>query len=291
MAIQVVLNIDGSADWLAGNANARFRLDRSSSAAFSSSTEVVTTVLVSGTDRYEVWDTAGSPTTWYRFRIEDNADGALSDWSVPFQVLAEQPIATLASVKIALGSGATSTDDDVLGFYVDGVNSRIIRRIGYYPGPSSDTTRTYHGCDAVRNGKRLWIPGGIRSLTSMTIAGSTGDTPTAVTTSDVILGPHSSTLRTGDAYSYIEFKDVTSGNWSYFPYGYENVIPVGLFGPGQVPDDLVSVATSWVLHDWKTRNTGGAGMVGSEEFGFTDLSRLPFEWRRVIDSYRMDWIG
>ena len=288
MAIKVVLHTDGSADWIASNANARFRLDRSASggAAFTTSTEVVTTALTSGTDRYEVWDTAGSPTTWYRFRIEDAADGALSDWSTPFQVTARQPIATLASVKLALGSGATATDDDALSLYIDGINGRIVQRIGYYPGPSSDTSRTYHGRNAVQGGKRLWIPGGVRSVTTLSIATTTGGSATAATSTDYVLGPDLYDLRPGEPYHWIDFVDVTTGSHSSFAYGFSNVVIVGLFGWGQVPDDLVSTATAWAVHDWKTRNTGGVGIVGSEDLGFADMSRLPFEWKRVIDSYR-----
>lgn len=288
MAQRVVVQVENAADWLSGNSNARFRLDRSASggAAFTTSTEVTTTVLVSGTDRYEVYDANGTGTSWYRFRIEDNADVALSDWTTPFQVTARQPIATLASVKVALGPGAVATDDDVLSLFIDGINGRIVQRIGYYPGPSSDTSRTYHGKDAVRNRKRLWIPGGVRSVTTLSIATSTGGSATAATSTDYVLGPDSYDLRPGEPYHWIEFVDVTTGSHSSFAHGYSNVVIAGLFGWGAVPDDLVSVATSWAVHDWKTRNTGGVGVVGSEDFGFTDISRLPFEWRRVIDSYR-----
>jgi len=228
-----------SSDWLTIDANASYRLD--SAATFGGSySEVTTAALTTGTERYEVTDSSGTVgSTWYRFRIEDAADTALSDWTVPFQVLAKEPIVTLSSMKLALGAGATATDDDVLAFFVDGVNGAMVQRIGYYPGPSDDTTRTYHGKDAVRDRTRLWIPGGIRSLTSMTIAGATGDTATAIDTDDVILGPDQYALRPGEPYQFIEFKDVTNGDWSYFPRGYSNVIPVGEFGWVQPPADLV----------------------------------------------------
>src|SRR5512137_3099211 len=106
MSIKVIVQVDGAADWLAHSAAARFRLDRDTTSAFAAPAEVVTTVLVSGTDRYETWDANGSSTSWYRFRIEDDADGALSGWSMPWQVLEERPIATLAGVKQRLGTGA-----------------------------------------------------------------------------------------------------------------------------------------------------------------------------------------
>jgi hypothetical protein len=292
MAVKVIVNVEGAADWLAYNSNASFRLDRSTSggATFTTSSEVVTQALTTGVERYEKFDNAGTSGSWYRFRIEDNADAELSDgWSTPFQVLDDQPIATLASVKSQIGSAGSAADDDVLGAKVDGINGRIIQRIGYYPGPSDDTSRVYHGKDA--HGNRLWLPGGVRSITTLTVGGATGATQTAATSTDYITGPDSYLLRPGEPYHFLEWKDVTTGNWGYWPFGYSNVTITGLFGWGQVPDDLVSIATEWAVHDWKVRNTGG-GMVASEEFGATDLSRIPMEWRRVIDSYRLTgWVG
>jgi hypothetical protein len=290
VAIKVIVNVDNAADWIAYAATARFRLDRAATADFAASTEVTTTVLVSGTDRYEAWDAGGSSTSWYRFRIEDDADVGLSDWSTPWQVLERQDIATLASVKQMLGTGATSTDDDVLGAIIAGTNGAILRRIGYYPGPSDDTTRTYDGNDAVRDGKRLWVPGGIRSLTELTIGATTGATKTAATATDYVLGPSQYGLRPGEPYYWIEFVDVTTGSWSSFPEGYANVTATGIFGWGAVPEDLVYWASWLAVQMWKVR-ASSTGMVGSTEFGNIDLSRLPSKAREVIDSYRLLWIA
>ena len=130
MAIKVLVFVEGSADWITYNANARFRLDRDTTAAFASSTEVVTTVLTSGTERYEVFDTSGTSTSWYRWRIEDAADVALSAWSVGWQVLESRPIATLADVKQRLGT-TSATDDDMLVSIIGGVNDAFTAYIGY----------------------------------------------------------------------------------------------------------------------------------------------------------------
>lgn len=289
MAIKVIVHISGAADWIAANAAARFRLDRDSTAAFSAPTEVATTALVSGTDRYETWDSGGTTTSWYRFRIEDDGDVGLSAWSTPFQVLERQDIATLASVKLILGTGATSTDDDVLQFLVDNVNGAIVQRLGYYPGPSDDTSRTYHGKDAVNDAKRLWLPGGVRSITTLTIGANTGASQTAATATDYVTGPASYLLRPGEPAHYVEFVDVTTGAWSSFPFGYDNVTITGLFGWGAVPDDLAYWATWLAVQYWKTR-ASNTGMVGSTDFGNVDLSRLPSKAREVIDSYRMRFI-
>ena len=288
MAIKVIVNVTGAADWIKADAAASFRLDRDTTAAFAAPTEVVTTALTTGVERYETWDASGTSTSWYRFRIEDDADAALSGWSTPFQVLTDQPIATLASVKLRLGSNASATDDDILQSYIDGANGAIVQRIGYYPGPSADTSRTFHGRDAVKDGMRLWIPAGVRSITTMTIGASTGATATAVTAADYVLGPASYLLRPGEPYHYIEFVDVTTGNWGSFPAAYSNVnITDGLFGWATPPADLVTIASAWSIRMWKARAAGDADIIGTTEFGEQIVSdRFPAQWRRTIDAYR-----
>jgi hypothetical protein len=289
MAQQIVLHVQNAGDLLATaayGAGAVARLHRDTTAAFAAPTSVTTVALVSGTDRYEVWDADGTASSWYRFRVENSGGTEVSDWSVPFQVLTQQPIATLAGVKLRLGAGATPVDDDALTPHIKAVNDAFIRHIGYYPGPSTDTTRTYHGRDAVRNGHRLWIPGGIRTLTGMTVGASTGATATAATSTDWSLGP--TPTRSGEPYWYVEWVDVTTGNWSHYPFGFGNVVMTGLFGWASVPDELIEWAESQVVRRWKARATGDADVVGSDEFGQAIISyRLPAELRRVLDAYRM----
>lgn len=292
MAIKVIVHIDNAADWLTVDAAAMFRLDRDTTAAFSSPAEVATTSLTTGTERYEVWDSAGTTSTWYRFRIEDDGDVALSGWSVPFKVVSSQPIATLASVKLRLGSSASTTDDDILQGYIDAANSAIVHRIGYYPGPSDDSTRTYHGKEAVQDGKRLWVPGGVRAVTTLKCASTTGGTKTAATATDYVLGPYSFLLRPGEPYQFIEFVDVTSGAWSSFPAGYSNVEITGTFGWNAVPADLVAIASAWAIRQWKSRAAGDADILGTTEFGEQIVSdRFPAQWRRTIDAYRFIGVG
>jgi len=289
LAIKVITQVDGAADWIVADASARFRLDRDTTSAFAAPTEVVTTVLVSGSERYETWDGDGTTTSWYRFRIEDDADAALSGWSDPFQVYATQDIANLATVKLRLGSNASASDDDILRGYIDAANGAIIQRIGYYPGPSTDTSRIYHGIDAVRSQKRLRVPGGVRTVSALTIAGNTGETQTAATVGDWVLGPNIHALRTGEPYHYLQMVDLTTGSWSTFPSGYENVTITGTFGWSIVPPDLVAIASAWAIRQWKSRAAGDADILGTTEFGEQVVSdRFPAQWRRTIDTYRLD---
>jgi hypothetical protein len=286
MAQRVTAFVDNAGDILADNAGAVIRLERDTLVTFPAPGVVSTTALVSGTDRYEIYDASGTSTSWYRFRIQTALGVALTDYSTPFQVIARTPIATLGSVKLRLGSGATSTDDDVLQQFVDSVNDQFVRHIGYYPGPSTDTSRTYHGRDAVRNGYRLWIPGGVRTVTGLTIGESTTATETAATLTDISLGP--TPRRAGEPYWYIDFHDQVTGSWSYYPFGYGNVTVTGLFGWAQVPDELVDWASMQVVRRWKSRATGDPDVVGNDEFGNAIISyRLPAELRRALDAYRI----
>lgn len=184
-----------------------------------------------------------------------------------------QDIATLASVKQALGAPATTTDDDVLNFHIDGVNAAIIARLGYYTGPSSATTLTYDGRDAVRDGRRLWVTPGIRALTSIEIAS------VAVDVADIRLGPPSYRLRPNEPFHWIERE---TGCFT------GDIVTVGMYGWAMVPADLARMATAWATRSWKTRATGDADVIGSDEFGEQIISdRLPAEWRRTIELYEL----
>jgi hypothetical protein len=289
MAIKVVLQVDGSADWIAADATASFRLDRDTTSAFAAPTEVATTSLSTGVERYETWDASGAATSWYRFRIEDDSDVALSGWSDPFQVLATQDIANLATVKLRLGSNASAADDDILESYIDAANGAIIQRIGYYPGPSTDTSRVYHGMYATKDQTRLRIPGGVRTVSALTIALNTGGSQTAATAGAWVLGPNVHALRTGEPYQYLQMVDVPTGAWSTFPAGYDNVTITGTFGWEVVPPDLVAIASAWAIRQWKSRAAGDADILGTTEFGEQIVSdRFPAQWRRAIDQYRLD---
>ena len=86
--------------------------------------------------------------------------------------------------------------------------------------------------------------------------------------------------------------DITTGDWSSFPFGYANCVIVGLFGWGRVPPDLVRLATAWASRSFKARNSGDADVLGTTEFGEQIISdRFPAQWRATIDSYRIaGWI-
>lgn len=284
MAIRIVINVDGAADVLAGaGAGAKVHPQRDTSVTFDAPADLATIPLVSGTDRYEAWDASGSSTSWYRSRLEKSDGTAWSDWSTPWQVTAELAIATLAGVKQRLGTTA-ATDDDMLERYVRKVNTAIIRRLGYYPGPASDTERLYDGRDAVRDATRLYITGGFRSLSKVELA--SGGTFSEVAAADWMAGPKAWALAPGEPCAWI---DLLSGT---IPTGAEDVRLTGIFGWASPPADLVDVAETWAVRNWKARASGDADVLGSDEFGNVIVSdRIPPSWRNIIDSYRTPMVA
>jgi hypothetical protein len=283
VAIKVIVNVASAADWIVAEATARFRLDRDSSVAFSAPSEVTTTALVAGTDRYEVWDAGGASTSWYRFRIENDADSGISDWSTPWQVTSDQPIATLAGVKQRLGT-TSSVDDDMLDRYVRDVNTDIIRRLGYFPGPSGDTERLYDGRDAVCGDTRLWVTGGFRSLSKVETATSSSGTFTEVAAADWMAGPKAWSLAPGEPYGYVELLSGT------FPADVENVRLTGVFGWASPPADLVDAAEALVVVKWK-RRAAGTGGLGTDEAGRTPEWIAGKDLEMVISHYRLPMVA
>ena len=82
MAAKVTINLDQTAaDYLAGYGAGALIFLQSSSSEGGSYSAVSSTAIVSGTEQYEVWDSAGASTTWYRFRIGDSGGSSFTDFS------------------------------------------------------------------------------------------------------------------------------------------------------------------------------------------------------------------
>lgn len=67
--LKLAINVDDPADLLSGyGAGALIRVERASTSAFLDATEILTIPIVTGTSRYERWDTTGTSDHWYRVR-------------------------------------------------------------------------------------------------------------------------------------------------------------------------------------------------------------------------------
>lgn len=256
-------------------AGALSRIDRSSdytpatAGSATWTTDLTTVAVVAGTTEHEYRDQTGVPgTSWYRIRFSKATPSASEDYSgygPVFQAGAPGgEVITLEVAKTYLGIPATDTDDDPwLPYAVGASNRAIIRRIGVDIGPSPDTTRYYDGCDAVRYGTRLWIPGGIRAFLTVAVSTDGGTTFTAVS-DDVRIGPNAHSRPAGEPGAYIEFKDraAIAGAWSYFPDGTDNVRITATafagFGWDAYPDDLVQAGLAALQRLYADRSGRGA---------------------------------
>lgn len=177
-----------------------------------------------------------------------------------------------------------TTDDALLPQFIDAANAEMTRLVGLFLGPSTDTSRTYDGYQARRKGTRLWVPGGLRSISLLEIAPQTAGSFTTSTATDYRIGPHPSDLRDGQPSAYVELLDVTAG-YGYFPKGQDNIRVTGAFGYAAPPDDLQEIADALVLAMWKARNTGGAAV------GPDGTAVYPFlTWPQIskLDIYRYE---
>lgn len=258
-------------------AGALARVERDTVSTFATATEITTFAIVAGTTEYEYRDQTGLPGThWGRWRISSASPASAADYSgylASYQYGANAgAITTLEQVKNHANIPATdTTDDGRLALYVASTNGELIRRLGFDPSPSPDTTRTYDACDAQLYGTRLYVPGGIRAFTAVEVS-TDGSTWTAVT-SDVRVGPLSHARLPGDPGWFIEFKPYTTGGITSFD-GYVYVRITGTafetFGYPYIPDVLSKLADMIVLRMWNDRQAGTLSSPTPSKFIYPD---------------------
>jgi hypothetical protein len=169
--------------------------------------ELSTKAIVAGTTEYEYIDATGvAGTHWGRTRFSvasPNSADDYSGYSTPFLygALPGGPL-SLETAKL-WGSYEGTADEGWMALAVDAVNRAGIGLIGVDLGPSPDTTRQYDASAVVANGRRLYIPGGIRSY--LTVSTGDGTTWTAIT-SYVRVGPVSHSRPPGEPGTWIEVK-------------------------------------------------------------------------------------
>lgn len=234
-------------------AAALYRIERDTTSAFLTGSEVTTGVVAATATEYEYKDATGTSSHYYRIRYSKASPSVGADYSgygPVFQAGAVSEYTNLERIHIA-GNISDTTDDAALTSYIGSANGLINREIGVFIGPSVDTVRLYDGRDAHRNGRRLWVAGGIRTLTAVSIGTYTGGTLTSQTLSDFYLGPSAQNLRAGQPYMRVDISEMSAA--TFYP-GIANVQLTGTFGYASVPDDLAKLADRIVLGMWEDRN-------------------------------------
>lgn len=243
-------------------AGAVIRIERSSdydsTTGTGSWTERTTKAVVAGTTSYEYRDTTATEgTDWFRWRASTSSPSVSTDYSGYLGYwrsgLSSGPLA-LETIKTTTGNNDT-VDDGWAALYVNAINAAICRDLGVDFSPSPDTTRTYDACEVTNDGRRLWVPGGIRSFTAV----QTGDGTTWTTvTSYVRVGPLAHSRPIGTPGSFIEVipGQTTRLDDSYFV----KITGTAFFAFGwdAWPADIVQVGTTAYDRARAERAMGGA---------------------------------
>lgn len=198
--------------------------------------------------------TAGAgTTTWTVTRGYNSTTAATHLISAAVTLVPDAEWTGLGEMMDTLGL-TTAAQAAVMLPCVEAANAEVTRRIGIFLGPSVDVLRLYDGCDAVRDGQRLYIPGGLRTLTQVRLASASGGTLTTATIGDFVLRPHAHSLPPGAAYLYVDIIETSS---SRFWPGYSNVEFTGTFGPAAVDADCVRIAVMISARMYQYSESGG----------------------------------
>lgn len=197
---------------------------------YSSATEdgsyslVTTQAIPDDVQGLEYWDASGTSDGWYKHRVGNLAATSFDvdlDDAVAFQPggLADD-YTDLSRWKLE-NDHKDQESDSLLWTAIRSITSLINLRVGVFLGPSSSTTFTFDGSAAVRDGRRIWIPGGMRSFTTAQLKTATGGSWETIATGDVRLGPRTG-MRPGQPYLYAEFLDVVTGSHGRWYAGMDN---------------------------------------------------------------------
>jgi len=248
-----------------------------------------TVAVVAATRSYTAYDPNGTSSTWYRTRFENAAGTRLSDWSAAFQAGDETAglLCGVDDVWQAVGTGSPSANDAEL--IIDNIR-QVSRQIENYcgrwfaPRPlSGTTTYRFH----TESGYSLWIPRGIRSITTLGIGAEdqpdSGGTYTTATATDFYIDPPV-VQRTDPANDPGFWVRLRSQAATYFVDATFGAQITGAFGYARVPDDVQGVTTRAAIR--KYIGKGGAvtavGPNGTELL----LPDMAGSDRTVLDWYK-----
>ena len=224
-----------------------------------------TIAIVTLTNSYTGYDPNGTSSTWYRTRYENSGATRLSDWKAAFQVGAEEAgqLCSAYDVEARLvQSGSALVDDEhalVVGIIAE-VSDYIHHITGqrFTPDPLSGT-RTYRF--HTRAGRKLRIPKGIRSITTLGVATqsqpSSGGTYVTATSTDYYIDPPEHDRDVGWPGDAICFRINASG--AIFVDAEFGAEVTGAFAFAAVPPAIAHVAENLAVAAFRARASSGGG--------------------------------
>jgi hypothetical protein len=181
-----------------------------------------------------------------------------------------------------------STDDEVLDDIVADVNLDIEDMTGRQIGPGTVSGQLLDGFDAIEGGLCLEYPKGLRSVSSLEVASTTGGTFSAVDSGDIYLRP-SEHLRQPDWPSFeLWLTDIPSSGTALpvFMPGRDNIRLSADIGWAAIPSTITSAAEVTVMRTFLS-NRGGH-VDGSDELGERSFRALWRMWDvRTVKRYAL----
>jgi hypothetical protein len=269
-------------DPLHSGAGAVVQLQRATDQAFTTPADVATEPIVSQVRAYTIFDPGGDSSSWYRTRYETSGGVATSDWSTAFQV-GIVGYCSLEDVKQRLQRTDDTVDDELFAEYVDEATDFIRGYIGH-DLIDTGTVYTFDGHDAIHGGRCLLVPRGVRSLSAVETAPSTGAAFETVTASLYFLRPTTQERTPGWPATELWLSDQSGMT---FPRGYDNVRLTGTFGFSPIPRRIEEVALNLVVRMYASRQAGQADLIGAGGDGGQPLvsSFLSRRDRETLDKF------
>jgi hypothetical protein len=196
--------------------------------------------------------------------------------------------ATTALVALRLGITASAPEAVEIGKLCDSVNQYIEgpEGAGRVLAPISSATYLFDGDGT----NVLRHPPGIRAVSLLEVAPSTGAAFTTLVAGDYFLRPLSQNREPGWPAFKIVLSDVPAGGYRTFPRGMANIRPTMTGGWAAMPDDVIELAVTTVVRAWHARMAGQADIIGTDEYGNPIVSKyISKKDQGTLYGYRRAW--
>jgi hypothetical protein len=187
---------------------------------------------------------------------------------------------SVSALKTYMGVSDTN-DDAAFTAIATAVNAIIEDYIGAGIGDGGTAIRTYDGDGS----DRLFVRGGVNSITTLEVADQTGGTFTTAGTASYVIRPHTYERPTGWPGWYVQLTDVAT---TTFTPGYDTVriTPGTAWGFTSTPQELSRIADIMGVRMFQARKSGETLLVGSTDYGQVMTRFLPeSEYRDILDHY------